>query len=300
MFRKIMAATENPTFCDEKVRTAASLADKNNGKLFILHILESTSSMYRNFVRHFKTGEEIVSDDGYREEVRGEIEKHCGKFVKNSEILVRDGFPWEEVAKLARKRNLDLVVLGPHQHGREPFEVKRTTGKIGTTAEGVVQRAQCPVMLVNGPVSEKRLSFQNILAAVDYSESCGHALNLACRLASESRAKPHVFHMSSAVSETTGETAGFDVERQRRKLEEFCRRIKADLEAEYIVVQGDRPQLEILKYARDQDMDLILMGSHTKRKEDGNWISGGVVQGVGARSDCPVIVVTDPRALRSR
>ena len=297
MFQRIMAATENPTFCDEKIKIAASLSDKCGATLSVLHVLESTSSMYRNFVRHYKTGEEIVRDADYEEEVRKEIETRCGELLKGREILIRDGFPWEEIVKLERKRNADLIVLGPHQASRKPPEVKRTAGKIGTTTEGVVQRARCPVMLVNGPVSEKKLAFKTVLVAVDYSVSCGLALKLAHRIATECGAKTYAFHMVSPEAERA---SGKDASERQKELAEFCVNIEKGFDAQYVVAEGERPHLEILRFARDKDIDLIAMGSHTKRNKDGDWVSGSVAQGVGALSDCPVIVVTDPRALRSR
>jgi hypothetical protein len=56
------------------------------------------------------------------------------------------------------------------------------------------------------------------------------------------------------------------------------------------------PHLEILKSAEKKDAHLIIMGSHTKEKA-GKWYAGSVVERVGFRSKCPVIVVTDPEVL---
>jgi hypothetical protein len=44
------------------------------------------------------------------------------------------------------------------------------------------------------------------------------------------------------------------------------------------------------------DVDLMAMGSHTKKK-NGKWYAGSAVERVSFRSDCPVAVVTDPEAL---
>ena len=56
--------------------------------------------------------------------------------------------------------------------------------------------------------------------------------------------------------------------------------------------------MEIEKYAEQNDVDLIVMGSHTKEKS-GKWYVGSAVERVSLRSICPVIVVTDPKALLS-
>ena len=44
------------------------------------------------------------------------------------------------------------------------------------------------------------------------------------------------------------------------------------------------------------NVDLIIMGSHTKEKP-GKWYPGSAVERVGYRADCPVMVVTDPGVL---
>ncbi len=284
MFQKILAATEEPTFCDGKVQTAASLA---GGKLFVLHVLESSSSMYRNFVRHFKTGEEIVTSTGYEEEVRKEIEKHCVPYLNDYEIKVTDGFPWEEIVKYERDKHVDLIVLGPHAGGQKPADVRRVVGEIGSTTDGVIHHARCPVMLINGPISEEKLAFKKILAAVDYSESCRHALKFAVKLATKPGSKLHVF----CVHPLKGET-----QVHLEKLTTFYGEIAGDIEADCSVSVGERPHLEILKFAREKDVDLIAMGSHTRRETDGRWFPGSVVEGVGTLSNCPVVVVTDPKA----
>ena len=51
--------------------------------------------------------------------------------------------------------------------------------------------------------------------------------------------------------------------------------------------------MEILKYAEKNEVDTILMGSHTKEKS-GKWYVGSAVERVSYRAMCPVIIITDP------
>ena len=268
MFKKILAATEDPTFCDAKIQTAALFANHSNGKLFILHVLESTSSVYRNFVRNFRTGEEVVNNDAYEEKIRSELEKNCAPLSGSCEIKVAAGFPWEEIVKYAKNQDVDLIVVGPHVLGRKPANVQRVIGKIGSTTEGVIQHARCPIMLVNEPVSEKQLPVSNILVAVDYSEPCRDALQFASRLASVTGAKLFVFYMLSDTAGQLPTTPDSSSAGQIEKLSNFCRNIiPAEVKAEFSVSAGERLHLEILKFAKDKDMDLIVMGSCTPKKE---------------------------------
>lgn len=297
MFHKILAATQNPTYCDEKVQTAAAIANKSGGKLYILHVLESSSSIYRNYVLHFKSGEEIVTNSAYEREVLEEIKKHCSAYLSADEIKIRAGFPWEEIVKYARGLNVDLIVLGPHEKQTKSSDFRRTTGKIGKTTEGVIHFAHSPIMIVNGPVSQRKMLFKRIMVAVDYSKSCSYALQWACRLAAASDSMLDIFTMRPRIPENAHTDAGADLAEQTEKLKVFCQDITGDRETQYHVVAGEQPHLEILKFARDNDMDLIAMGSHTKRKDNGGWDTGSVVENVSARSDCPVVVLTDPKAV---
>ncbi len=82
----------------------------------------------------------------------------------------------------------------------------------------------------------------------------------------------------------------------KKKLEEFSKEIPKGLEHEYTVWEGTMPFLEILKYAREKDLDLIFMGSHVKEKDE-RWYVGSAVEQTCARSICPVMVVSNPKAL---
>jgi len=161
MFKKVLVATDMLEACDAAVLTALEIVKQNNGKLQVLHVLESTSTIYRNFVKHFRTGEEIVCTDEYVETVKEDIEKKCAGALEpygKYEIKVTAGFPWEEILKWARKERVDLIVLGPHAGRAEEKGMVRTGGTIGSTVESVIMRERCPVMIVNRAMSNKSIN----------------------------------------------------------------------------------------------------------------------------------------------
>lgn len=73
MFKKILVATELVELCDAPVLTALKIAEQNDAQLSILHVLDSDTTKDRRFVKHFRTGEEIVSSTEYEETVKKEI-----------------------------------------------------------------------------------------------------------------------------------------------------------------------------------------------------------------------------------
>jgi nucleotide-binding universal stress UspA family protein len=54
--------------------------------------------------------------------------------------------------------------------------------------------------------------------------------------------------------------------------------------------------VEILRTARENNIDLLALGSHTKAAGT-QWYLGSVAERVSSRSSCPVAVITDPKAI---
>ena len=302
MYKNILATTDLLAVCDTAVLTAAEIAKQNDAKLYILHVLESAySGKYRHFVKHFKTGEEIVSGADYEEAVKQELDKTCGEALKpysNYEIKVTAGFPWKETLRWARKKGADLIVLGPHSGRAEEKGVARVSGTIGSTVEGVIMHERCPVMVVNRPIPEERLKCKKVMVCIDFSESCEFALQFAIKLAQKHGSKLFMFHMflvplSPRYPQGELELESFGLEKE---LKTFTNKIPNGIEQEHKVWEGTLPYLEILKYARDKDVDLIAMGSHTREKGE-KWYVGSAVEQVSSRSISPVAVVTDPKVL---
>ncbi|NVM20415.1 MAG: universal stress protein [Desulfobacterales bacterium] len=302
MFNKVLAATDLLEACDAAVLTALDIAKQNNAKLYILHVLESAySGKYRHFVKHFKTGDEIVSNEEYEATVKEQIDKQCAGALKpygNYEIAARAGFPYGEILRLARAERVDLIVLGPHAGRAEEKGVVRVSGTIGSTVEGVIMHERCPVMVVNRIVQKERLNFKKALVSIDFSKSCEYALQFAIKLAQRYGSKIFIFHMGAAPPSPRYPQAELEAEvaALKKRLEEFCKEIPEGIDYELSVWEGTQPYLEILKYAREKDVDIIAMGSHTKEKGE-KWYVGSAVEQVSSRSVCPVAVITDPKAL---
>ncbi|RLB84488.1 MAG: universal stress protein [Deltaproteobacteria bacterium] len=301
MFTSVLAAIDRVSVLDATVLTAARIAEQNNGKLHIIHVLESASRKNRRLIKHFKTGEEIVTGAEYEKAVTEEIKKVYDDILKsygNYEIRVTPGFPWEEILRWSRQITTDLIVLGPHSTRAEEKGVVRVVGKIGSTVEGVIMRENCPVMIVNPSIQKQGLAFKRILVGIDFSRSCECALCFAVKLGQAYGSKLLSFHMIPVPPLPKYSKDDYEADRDagEQRLREFCHKFLQGTDHEYSVRGGALPHLEILKYAEKKDADLIVMGSHTKEKT-GKWYAGSVVERVSFRSRCAVVVVTDPEVL---
>jgi len=302
MFKKVLTATDLLEACDAAVITALEIAKQGKGKLLILHVLESPySGKYRQFVKDFRTEEEIVVTEEYRETVKEEINKKCAGALKpygNYEIKITIGLPWQEILRWARKERADLIVLGPHAGRAEEKGVVRVSGTIGSTVEGVIMHARCPVMIINRIIPKEKLNFKKIMVCVDFSKSCEYALQFGVKLAQKYKSNLFIFHMLpiSSIGRYPQIELETEMKNLKEKLEKCCKKIPENVKHKCDVWEGTIPYLEILKYAREKDIDLIVMGSHTKEREK-RWYVGSAVEQVSVRASCPVAIVTHPKAV---
>ena len=298
MFEKILSATDLVESVDAPVTAAQIIATHSNGRLHLLHVLESSSSQNRHLVKHYKTGEEFESNPLYEQEVLETIRRAYAGHPdarRDVEIRVATGYPFEEILSWARRIDADLVVMGAHSSRAEEKGVVRVKGKVGSSAEGVIINANCPVMIVNQHLPAEKLQFKRLVLAMDFSASCMHAFQFGLKLAKTYRSKISIYNMLPVPPSNQYTQAMYDkdLDTAQKRLDALCREVPPGIEADCRVWGGVHPHLEILKYAARQNADTIVMGSHTKDK-GGKWYVGSAVERVSYRASCPVIVVTDP------
>ncbi|MFZ7124830.1 MAG: universal stress protein [Desulfobacterales bacterium] len=301
MFKAILTATDRVLESDPCVETAARLALKNDGRLLVLHVLDSPETDDRRWVRHFRTGERLMTSREYEAEVRDRLtasNRRVLRTVPSAEVRVTTGFPWEEILRSARSFGSDLIVMGAHSRRADELGVLRAVEKMGSTVEGVVVREKCPVMIVNRGASIGSPDFRRILVGIDFSASCECALCLAARLARQAGGKLLVFHMIPIPPYPKYDRDHFlaDQDFAASHLTYFCREYLEGVDHEFVVRGGVLPQEEILGCAERMKADLIVMGSHTRDRQ-GKWYPGSAVERVSLRSGCPVMVISDPVAL---
>jgi len=286
MFERVLTATDMLGACDAAVIVALEIAKQNQGKLFVMHILEPSyyhECMGRASVIDFKTGELTDPSQEYMEKVKEELDKSCAGALKpygNYQINIVYGRPFIEIRRWARKFGADLIVLGPHAR-RDDEEERLMGGNIGSTAEGVIVHATTPVIIVNRSIPKERLNFKKIMVCIDFSKSCKYALQFAIKLAQRFGSKLFLFHMSDTPS--------------KEKLKEFCE-IPEGIEHEYSLWRGTQPHVEIFKYSNEENLDLVVMGSRVRERRERLYV-GSAVEQLSSKCHCPVAVVTHPDAL---
>ncbi|MCF8068451.1 MAG: universal stress protein [Desulfobacterales bacterium] len=302
MFTKILTATDKVTVRDITVLIAQRIANQANAELHIIHVLESVSTKNCNIIRHYLSGEEMLADSDYKKTIKNEISRNYAGLLNNngnSTITVVTGFPWQEIIRYSRKISADLIVMGSLSLRAQTDKAVSSAEKVGNNLKEVIVRGKCPVIITNKKITKKRVKIKSVLACVDFSKSCIYALMFAEKLARYSNAKLFIFHMIPIPPQPKYSQADYeaDFNTVTEKLRKICPDSIKRLDREYCIWGGSLPHTEVLKCAEKKDADLIVMGSHTKEKH-GKWYTGSAVEGVAYRSNCPVIVLTDPTDLK--
>jgi nucleotide-binding universal stress UspA family protein len=301
MFKKILAAVETPLQSRDVIQTAIRFAHSGDVSVYILHVLEPALAMPPNRVTHFRTGDPVVISDLYKAEVKKSIVKYCSSVIETvptHEFIVTSGPAWEEILKLSQKKKVDLIVMGPHTQKSIEDPSAEAERKLGSTLEKVLKRAQCPVMVVNRPISTTKTRFKKIMMCIDFSPSCMVAFRFSVQLAQAYGSMIFLYHMLPIPPqpEYTHKKYESDTRQVKENLDKLSKKIPDKIEKECVVSAGVYPHLEILKFAQNNCIELILMGSHTKMKGS-KWYVGSAVERVGIHSPCPVIVLTVQDAL---
>lgn len=146
------------------------------------------------------------------------------------------------------------------------------------------------------------MNIQNILFPMDFSTDNGAALEYASRLAAESGARLHVVHVHDTrdIGLAMGEASFVYAEKWEEERCEAEKRLKKvvptvpTVKCAYQSLLG-MPDAEIVAYAADHNIDLIVMASHG-RSGLSRLLMGSVAEGVLRKASCPVLIVKQPQA----
>ena len=137
---------------------AVSLANRQDAKITVLHVVEELSSFARSMVEdilgdkrwaeHVKEKEsEVISNlktrlDEFCSDVRREC-PNCPFVVEKT--IVKTGHPVDQIVRLARQLDVDVIVMGSRGKGG------LADVTMGSTSRRVLRRCKKPVLIVALP-----------------------------------------------------------------------------------------------------------------------------------------------------
>jgi nucleotide-binding universal stress UspA family protein len=153
------------------------------------------------------------------------------------------------------------------------------------------------------------IEYKNVLFCTDFSEDANIAFQHALDLTQKHGARLHILHvphssysyMRHVVDEHVPEGAPGGESFYNEKVESGA---KAALQAEYgqrlaefknyvFVVKSGSPDVEIIRYAKKNAIDVIVMGALGKSEQD-RLVHGSTVENVSKFAHCHVIAIRNP------
>jgi len=142
------------------------------------------------------------------------------------------------------------------------------------------------------------ITLRKILVPVDFSKHSAHAMQYGEEFAARFRAELHLLHSFETMPIMSGDGAYFppDVAAEEeaaatRTLEGL--KVNTVDEAQVVrKLKHGHPFVEIVRYAKDNEIDLIVMGTHG-RGAIAHMLLGSVAEKVVRKAPCPVLTVRE-------
>ena len=286
--KNVLFATDFSSCSNAALPYALSVARRYAATLYAAHVMPTKAEMVLLAPETWPTMAE-------EEDKRVRI---CFKRLENQlqelphEVLMPIGKVAATLAQVVEERKIDLLVLGTH--GRTGV------GKLflGSVAEEVFRRADCPVLTVGPHVSSKpdgEIQFQRILFATDFSDDSLAALPYAVSLAEEDQAQLTFLHvvekLAAAIVDLDEVTAALMLRLQKLvppEAEPWCH-------AECLLEFGRQfatPVQRILEISKDRATDLIALGVRPAQGKLGltTHLASTTAQ-ILTQAACPVLTV---------
>ncbi|MEZ4579330.1 MAG: universal stress protein [Desulfobacterales bacterium] len=160
----------------------------------------------------------------------------------------------------------------------------------------MAKAARCPVMVINRPAASFWGGISNVLFATDFSAAADRAFDFAFALVQELGCNFTCFmHWMSPGTRHAISIPRTDIDdRIREALQRLRVRYVSQMKgyAHYSAeVWEGIPFVEIVKYGREKQADLIVMAHSNRKDESDDDVIGSVAEQVVLRANCPVITI---------
>jgi nucleotide-binding universal stress UspA family protein len=277
--RTVLIGTTLEDDSDRIVRSALAVARTAGARIYLIHAQELTGSC--------------------EERLRQQVERLGIDEAELAGAGVLEGAPHRVLVDTAQMVGADLIVVGATGSGPLAAEL------LGSTADRVLRKATCPVLLVRG---ELRVPPRRVLAPVDLSTLSADAfrcgLHLLAQLGASGEIEVRAVHALSFVEaleprrRKDGEVSFEQAERSSaEELGRFVLENRADapFDVETAVLPGEA-RFEILRELREHPVDLVVLGTHGRGGLD-RLMLGSVASAIARKAPCSVLLISPEAAL---
>ncbi len=279
-YRKILVAYDGSASARNALAVASRLAKEDKSWIKVLSVLPGYSGDL-----------ELIGVSNIKETIEGPGRKLLAEAQEIADqedvhILTNmtQGEPYDKIVHVADDENCDLIIMGRRGTHRLEREL------VGSVTARVIGHTQKDVLVVPDGTS---LTRKNILLATDGSPSCETAVGRAIELAKEQSAVltavSVVYTNDEYMALAPGEVEAL-IGKAKEKLAIIAQKgQEAGIEINTVVKEGEAYE-EITTLAQINNVDLIVMGSHGKKRLQ-RLLMGSVTERTIGYAACPVLVI---------
>ena len=288
--KRILCPTDLSAESDEAFRYGVALARAYEAKLFLLHCNTKELPQNLNAEKMFTASLAPHLDVTALSDLKWE-----GLIGVNVDSIGR------AIVTAANDHKVDLIVM---RSRRRP----RAAVLLGSTAETVCRNATCPVLVTHPSEREwvgtttGEIDLARVLIAHDFSRNSQAAMNYGVSLAQEYQAEVHLLHVLATAGHQEPELAwssasgGSAYTFTAQKLQNAVPQ-EVHLWCKFVnVVRSGKVYEEILKYAKEHEIDLICMGVSGSAWTIGTLL-GSNVDRVLREAPCPILVAGSTKVI---
>lgn len=294
--KRILFPTDFSRCADQALVHAVYLAEKYQAALHLLHVVTLFEDQPGVLSDELSETETLVKmlEDKAEIELQNVANTHGSddmEIVTNQKRAISAA---PAILEYASKNGIDLIVMGTH--GR------RGIGHLllGSAAEEVVRLAECPVFTIRESEEVKPIKlFEKILVPIDFSDHSKKALAYAKEIANSYDANLQLLHVIEdtihPAFSLSGKSSIFELvpgieEDCRRRIDKLILDCKIQKENTEIIVKGGQAAHEIIKFAKDNSSDLVVIATHGLSGIE-HLLLGSVTEKVVRMAHCPVFTV---------
>lgn len=277
LLQDILVATDFSKSSDRAIQASVLLAKKFKSRIALVHVAseENVSEKTKTLIEQ-SIHNKLV-------ELKEQIFKEG---VSVSDILIESGVAFEKIIQVAQAQNVNVIVAGSGSKD------KNDNFKLGTTVEKLMRKNQIPLWVVK---NEDVKPISKITCPVDFSDASRRALLNAITFAEKFNAELSVLHVFVPIVSTSVRIS-LDIEEENKNLKnekekEFDRFLN---EIDFKSVKFTKnllmgmPDVEIFKAIKQQNTDLLLMGT-TGKNSLSKLLMGSITEKVTRELPCSFI-----------
>lgn len=206
--------------------------------------------------------------------------------IEVAEIMMERGVAFEKIIQIAQDRDVNVIMVGSGS------KKENDNFKLGTTVEKLMRKNQIPLWVVkNGAIKP----IQKIVCPVDFSNSSIRAFQNAVTLTERFDTELNLIHVFEPVMSTSARLSvnAKEENKKRKELKEKeLNDFLSNYQLDHIRLTKDLlmgvPFLEILRYIKRNNSDLLIMGT-TGKTGLSKLLMGSVTEKVTRELPCSFI-----------